>query len=78
MNVLFRSTEACAAFLIVLGIAGLGRCLAASTTVEQALKLAPVQPGVDYDRPTPEERQVQNLRQEGGGRVGWVVESPEG
>ena len=38
-----------------LAIAGPGRAWAASTTAEQALKLAPIQDGVDYDRPTPEE-----------------------
>jgi hypothetical protein len=28
---------------------------AATPSVEQALKLTPVQPGVDYDRPSPED-----------------------
>ena len=36
---------------------------AAAPTAEQALKLTPVQPGVDYDRPTPSKRQVQDHRQ---------------
>ena len=61
------------------GIAGLDRCLAASTTVEQALRLTPVQQGVDYDRPTPEEAAKCKISvKKDGGRVGWVVESPEG
>ncbi len=79
MRVLFCATTAIAACLVVFGIAGLDRCLAASTTVEQALRLTPVQQGVDYDRPTPEEAAKCKISvKKDGGRVGWVVESPEG
>ena len=70
MKVLFRSTAAIAALLVVLGSPDLGRCLAASTTVEQALKLAPVQQGVDYDRPTPEEAAKCKISVKKDGRAG--------
>ena len=79
MKLPFRSTTAIAACLIVLGVVGLDRCFAASTTVEQALKLVPVQQGVDYDRPTPEEAAKCKISvKKDDGRVGWVVESPDG
>lgn len=52
---------------------------AATPSVEQALKLMPVQSGVDYDRPSPEEAaKCKILAKKINGHVGWIVESPEG
>ena len=43
------------------------------------MKLTPVQPGVDYDRPTPEEAaKCKILAKKIDGHVGWIVESPDG
>jgi len=53
--------------------------LAASPTAEAALKLKPVQPGVDFAQPAPDEVPKCKLRTEKiGGHVGWVVEDPDG
>ena len=52
---------------------------AATPSVEQALKLMPVQPGVDYDRPSPEEAaKCKIVAKKIDGHVGWIVESPDG
>jgi hypothetical protein len=52
---------------------------AATPTAEQALKLTPVQPGVDYDRPTPEQAaRCKIVAKRIDGHMGWIVESPEG
>jgi hypothetical protein len=52
---------------------------AASPSAEQALKLAPTQDGVDYDRPSPADAARCKISpQKVDGRVGWIVESPEG
>jgi thiol-disulfide isomerase/thioredoxin len=52
---------------------------AASPSADQALKLSPTQEGVDYDRPKPEEvGKCKISARKIDGRVGWVVESPEG
>lgn len=52
---------------------------AATPTVDQALKLAPVQPGVDYDKPSAEEVAKCKIQAKKiDGHVGWIVESPNG
>ncbi|MEN6406257.1 MAG: thioredoxin-like domain-containing protein [Thermoguttaceae bacterium] len=52
---------------------------AASPSAEQALKLMPVQSGVDYDRPGPEEIAKCKIQAKKlDGRVGWIIESPDG
>ncbi len=52
---------------------------AATPSVEQALKLMPVQSGVDYDQPSPEETaKCKILAKKLDGHVGWIVESPDG
>ncbi len=52
---------------------------AAAPTAEQALKLTPVQPGVDYDRPTPEQAaRCKIIAKRIDGHMGWIVESAEG
>ena len=52
---------------------------AANPSAEQALKLTPIQEGVDYDRPTPEEAAKCKISaRKIDGHVGWVVESPDG
>ena len=51
----------------------------AAPTAEQALKLTPVQQGVDYDRPSPAEAAKCKISAKKiDGRVGWIVESPDG
>ncbi len=48
-------------------------------TAEQALTLMPVQSGVDYDRPSPEEAaKCKILAKKIDGHAGWIVESPDG
>jgi len=49
----------------------------AAPTVEQALKLAPIQPGIDYDRPNQEDVAKCKIKQLDG-RKGWLVEGPDG
>ena len=76
----FRLATAVVPLVLGLGMVGLGRpSLAASPTAEQALKLAPIQDGVDYDRPTAEEAAKCKISvKKIDGHVGWVVESPDG
>lgn len=60
---------------------GLAACqaMAATPSAQQALKLAPVQKGVEYDRPTAEEAAKCVITpQKNGKAVGWIVESPDG
>ena len=66
--------------LLPSGISSLGPAAkAASPTVEQALKLAPIQDGVDYDRPSPEEAaKCKILAKKFDGHVGWVIENADG
>ena len=53
--------------------------MAASATVAQILQVAPSQDGVDYDRPKPEDvPRCKISLKKFDGRVGWIVESPEG
>jgi thiol-disulfide isomerase/thioredoxin len=57
----------------------LPRWSSAAPSAEQALKLVPVQPGVDYDRPSPAEAaKCKILAKKIDGHVGWVVEGPTG
>lgn len=52
---------------------------AATPSVEQALKLVPVQSNVDYDRPTAAEAaKCKIVAKKIGGNVGWIVENPTG
>ena len=76
----FRLATAAVRLVIAFGIVGLGRpSPAANPTAEQALKLTPIQDGVDYDRPTAEEAAKCKISvKKIDGHVGWVVESPDG
>jgi len=52
---------------------------AASPSVEQALRLKPIQPDVDYSRPTAEEAARCRIEaRKVDGRVGWIVEDSQG
>jgi thiol-disulfide isomerase/thioredoxin len=52
---------------------------AATPSAEQALKLTPIQSGVDYDRPgATDVPKCKILAQKFDGRVGWIVEGPDG
>jgi thiol-disulfide isomerase/thioredoxin len=52
---------------------------AASPTVEQALKLAPIQKDVDYDVPSAADAAKCTIKAEKvGGQTGWVVRGPNG
>ena len=62
-----------------LGVGLMGSASAASPKVEQALQLTPVQKGVDYDRPSPEEAaKCKIVPRKVGNQVGWVVEDANG
>jgi thiol-disulfide isomerase/thioredoxin len=53
--------------------------MAAVPSPAQALRLAPTQEGVDYDRPKPDDlAKCKVLAKTLDGRMGWIVESPEG
>lgn len=52
---------------------------AATPTIDQALKLTPVQKDVDYDIPAPGDIAKCTIKAEKvGGQTGWVVRSPSG
>ncbi len=52
---------------------------AATPSADQALKLTPMQSGVDYDRPTAEEApKCKIVAKKINGHVGWIVEGPAG
>jgi hypothetical protein len=52
---------------------------AATPSVEQALKLAPLQRDVDYDRPTAEEIAKCTIKAEKRkGQTGWIVRDGDG
>src|SRR5690242_6388091 len=56
-----------------------GSANAASPSAAQALRLAPSQSGVDYDRPKPEDiPRCKIAAKKIDGHVGWIVESPDG
>ena len=56
-----------------------GPAKAANPSADQALKLIPVQAGVDFDRPAPAEAaKCKILAKKIDGHVGWIVESPNG
>ena len=51
----------------------------ASTSVEQALGLSPVQAGIDFDSPSPDQvSECKISAQKIGESVGWVVTDPDG
>jgi hypothetical protein len=52
---------------------------AATPSAEQALTLTPVQTGVDYDRPGPQDiSKCKIIAKKINGQVGWIVEGPDG
>ncbi len=56
-----------------------GPAQAANPSADQALKLVPVQAGVDFDRPTAAEAaKCKILAKKIDGQVGWIIESPNG
>lgn len=53
--------------------------LGAAPSAQQALKLTPVQRGVEYDQPTPEQvAKCKIVAKKVNGHVGWIVEGPDG
>lgn len=53
--------------------------LAAAPSAQQALKLAPVQRGVEYDQPNAEQAaKCKIVAKKLNGHVGWIVEGPDG
>ncbi len=67
------------ASMSLLSCAVAGQALANAPSVEQALRLKPVQADVDYDVPTPEEARNCTLKAEKiGTGTGWVVRDPAG
>ncbi len=62
---------------IVLGLAA--ESWAAAPSAEQALRLTPTQPNVDYAKPTPEQTAKCTISaRKFNGKVGWVVEDEHG
>src|SRR5262245_1696443 len=81
MPVTFRRFRVAMTSAFTLGIAffAVASVQAASPTVEQALKLAPIQKDVDYDVPSAAEAPKCTIKAEKlGGQTGWVVRSPGG
>lgn len=75
MKIVFRS---CVLGFTAIAILGLPcPMLGAAPTADQALKLTPVQAGVDCDRPTPEEAAKCKIKLLDGHK-GWIVEGPDG
>lgn len=76
-HVIYPCSMLCSLVLVaVLSAASAG---AASPTAEQALKLQPIQEGVDIVRPTAEEATKCKISaRKTDGQVGWVVEAPDG
>jgi hypothetical protein len=51
----------------------------ASPKAEEALRLMPIQKGIEFDRPSAEEAgKCQIAAEKMDGNVGWVVKSPDG
>ncbi len=65
---------------LVLGAAWFTEPVGAATpTAQQALRLVPVQPDVDYSRPSPEEAAKCTISaKKFDGKVGWVIEDANG
>ncbi|MCS7304089.1 MAG: redoxin domain-containing protein [Thermoguttaceae bacterium] len=60
-------------------IGTVGHLLAATPPIEQALRLVPVQKGVEYDRPTPEEAAKCVISPVKEGKLsGWIVQDSNG
>jgi hypothetical protein len=58
---------------------GVGAVLAAGPSASDALKLAPIQKGVDYDQPSADDAAKCTITaRKLNGKVGWVVEAPSG
>jgi thiol-disulfide isomerase/thioredoxin len=71
----------CCVHLLTVAIWGsqAGKAEAANPSAEDALKFAPVQKGVDYDRPSPEAAaKCKIVPRKIGNEVGWVVEDANG
>ncbi|MBN2474653.1 MAG: redoxin domain-containing protein [Pirellulales bacterium] len=78
MNVAYGSRVA-AIGMLVLAAGLVAAAEAASPSAEQALRLAPVQPRVDYAKPNAEETADCKIHaRKIDGHVGWIVESPDG
>jgi thiol-disulfide isomerase/thioredoxin len=67
------------AALVVVSLLSVSLPVEAAPTVEDALKLAPVQPGIEYDTPTAEEAKACKISPEKiGGATAWVVRGADG
>jgi thiol-disulfide isomerase/thioredoxin len=79
MKITVRPSTTVELALVALLLAVTCPLFAASPSAEQALKIVPNQEGVDYDRPQPDEvAKCKMSAKKIDGRVGWVVENPEG
>jgi thiol-disulfide isomerase/thioredoxin len=75
-----RIVPSMAVFFCLLSLAVLPQwAWGGSPSAQQALKLTPVQSGVDYDRPTAEQTaKCKIIAKRINGHVGWIVESADG
>jgi thiol-disulfide isomerase/thioredoxin len=65
--------------LVMISLLSLGLPAQAAPTVDDALKLAPVQPGIEYDTPTAEEAKACKISPEKiAGATAWVVRGADG
>ena len=72
-------TNAAVLILLIGGASLTSEADAASPTAEQALRLAPIQKGIDYDQPDKDvaaKCKITSYKE--NKQVGWVVEDPEG
>ena len=72
-----RMISICCSFVVFLAMPQVGS--AATPSAVQALKLVPIQRDVDFDQPDAEEaKDCKIAPRKISGRVGWVVEGPDG
>jgi thiol-disulfide isomerase/thioredoxin len=68
-----------AGWFLILCVWSAAAAEAAAPSPDQALKLLPVQPGVDFSRPTAEQVAKCTIHaRKIDGRAGWIVEDPDG
>jgi len=75
----FATIRCLAGWFLIFGVWSVATSEAAAPSADQALKLLPMQPGVDFSRPTAQQIPKCTIRaRKIDGRAGWIVEDPDG